>query len=104
MTTLGREKRAHEFQKIWDELKLSDFPIVVEGKRDTKALRELGIVKHVIELNDGTSVLSTVERIFQNSADNLDILYFFLRYYKKRFLEMKQRYKYLNNLLYKLIV
>ena len=32
MTTLGREKRAHEFQKIWDELKLSDFPIVVEGK------------------------------------------------------------------------
>ena len=74
MTTLGREKRAHEFQKIWDELKLSDFPIVVEGKRDTKALRELGIVKHVIELNDGTSVLSTVERIFQNSGSSSEFI------------------------------
>ena len=74
MTALGREKRAHEFQKIWDELKLSDFPIVVEGKRDTKALRELGIVRHVIELNDGTSVLSTVERIFQNSGNSSEFI------------------------------
>ena len=74
MTILGKEKRAHEFQKIWDELKLSDFPIVVEGKRDTQALRELGIVRHVIELNDGTSVLSTVERIFQNSGSSSEFI------------------------------
>ena len=40
-------------------------PIVVEGKRDTIALRRLGIEGDIIEINDGKSVLSTVERISQ---------------------------------------
>ena len=63
MVYVSKEKRALHFQKIWDELKSLSCPIVVEGKRDTRALRKLGIDGEIIEINDGKSVLSTVERI-----------------------------------------
>ena len=66
MVYLGKEKRALEFQKIWDELRFQCLPIVVEGKRDTIALRKLGIEEEIIEINDGKSLLSTVERISQS--------------------------------------
>ena len=63
MIYVSKEKRALRFQKIWDELKSLSCPIVVEGKRDARALRKLGINQEIIEINDGKSVLSTVERI-----------------------------------------
>lgn len=65
MVFLSKEKRASDFQKIWSDLSSLNFPIIVEGKRDKIALRKLGIKADIIQLNDGKSVLSTIERISQ---------------------------------------
>ena len=62
----NKEKRLFDFQRILNDLQSLNSPIVVEGKRDTIALRKLEINSEIIEINDGTSVLNTVERIFQN--------------------------------------
>ena len=53
MVYVSKEKRASDFQKIWDDLQSLRIPIVVEGKRDTIALRRLGIEGDIIEINDG---------------------------------------------------
>ena len=65
MVYLSKEKRASDFQKIWRDLRSLNYPIIVEGKRDKIALRKLGIEGDIIQLNDGKSVLSTIERISQ---------------------------------------
>ena len=65
MVYLSKEKRASDFQKIWSDLRSLNYPIIVEGKRDKIALRKLGIEGDIIQLNDGKSVLSTIERISQ---------------------------------------
>jgi len=66
----NKEQRFLDFQSILNDIKSLNLPIVVEGKRDTIALRKLEISNEIIELNDGTSVLTTVERIFQNSGSS----------------------------------
>jgi 5S rRNA maturation endonuclease (ribonuclease M5) len=58
-------KRLEEFNKILDYLNSLNYPVVVEGKRDTLALRNLGYNGNIVELNDGSSVLSTVEFLAQ---------------------------------------
>jgi 5S rRNA maturation endonuclease (ribonuclease M5) len=55
------KKRLEEFNKILTYLNKLNYPVVVEGKRDTFALRNLGYTGNIVELNDGRSVLSTVE-------------------------------------------
>ena len=60
------QKRLDEFSKILDSLNNLDCPVVVEGKRDTFALKNIGYNGKIIELNDGHSVLTTVERLAQN--------------------------------------
>jgi len=55
------KKRIEEFNKILTYLNKLNYPVVVEGKRDTFALRNLGYTGNIVELNDGRSVLSTVE-------------------------------------------
>jgi 5S rRNA maturation endonuclease (ribonuclease M5) len=55
--------RIEIFNKIWKSLGDINSPVIVEGKRDTKALRNLDFRGIIIELNDGNSVLSTVENI-----------------------------------------
>ena len=70
----NKEKRFLDFQNILSSLRLDNLPIVVEGKRDTIALRKLEITNPIIELNDGTSVLTTVERIFQNSGASTEFI------------------------------
>jgi 5S rRNA maturation endonuclease (ribonuclease M5) len=55
--------RIEIFNKIWKSLGDINSPVIVEGKRDTKALRNLDFGGIIIELNDGNSVLSTVENI-----------------------------------------
>ena len=55
--------RIEVFNKIWKSLEDINSPVIVEGKRDTKALRNLGFGGIIIELNDGHSLLSTVENI-----------------------------------------
>ena len=57
--------RIEVFNKIWKSLEDINSPVIVEGKRDTKALRNLGFGGIIIELNDGHSLLSTVENIAQ---------------------------------------
>ena len=65
MVNTKKLKRALDFKPILEELQNLDVPVVVEGKRDTIALKKIGCGAMIIELNDGTSVLSTVERISQ---------------------------------------
>ena len=55
--------RLDAFNRILDFLNNQDSPVVVEGHSDTLALRSLGYHGEVIELNDGKSVLSTVEKL-----------------------------------------
>ena len=57
------QERLESFNRIWDSLKEINAPVIVEGKRDTVALRKLGYSGNLIELNDGKSVLSTVENL-----------------------------------------
>ena len=57
--------RIEVFNKIWKSIEDINSPVIVEGKRDTKALRILGFRGIIIELNDGHSLLSTVENIAQ---------------------------------------
>jgi 5S rRNA maturation endonuclease (ribonuclease M5) len=57
--------RLDVFNRILDSLNDQDSPVVVEGHSDTLALRSLGYHGEVIELNDGKSVLSTVEKLAQ---------------------------------------
>ena len=59
------QKRLDEFSKIMISLNNLYCPVVVEGKKDTSALKNLGYNGLIIELNDGRSVLSTVESLTQ---------------------------------------
>tara|TARA_B100001113_G_C20850695_1_gene509477 strand:+ start:84 stop:494 length:411 start_codon:yes stop_codon:yes gene_type:complete len=70
----NKEKRFLDFQNILSALRLDNLPIVVEGKRDTIALRKLEITNPIIELNDGTSVLATIERLFQDSGPSTEFI------------------------------
>jgi len=70
----NKEKRFLDFQNILSALRLDNLPIVVEGKRDTIALRKLEITNPIIELNDGTSVLATIERLFQDSGASTEFI------------------------------
>ena len=70
----NKEKRFLDFQNILSVLRLDNLPIVVEGKRDTIALRKLEITNPIIELNDGTSVLATIERLFQDSGASTEFI------------------------------
>ena len=59
------QDRLDDFGRILDSLNKLDSPVVVEGKSDTLALRSLGYNGEIIELNDGKSILSTVEKLAQ---------------------------------------
>lgn len=60
------KERLDALSRILDSLNNLDCPVVVEGKRDTAALRDIGYTGVIIELNDGRSVLSTVEDLAQS--------------------------------------
>ena len=38
-------------------------PVIVEGKRDISAVRQIGYSSEIVQLNDGKSILNTVERV-----------------------------------------
>lgn len=63
-----------DFQKILEKLQINTAPVIVEGKRDTAALKKLGFNGTIIELNDGTSVLTTIERISQNHDSSKEFI------------------------------
>lgn len=52
-----------DLRKKIEELASLDVPIIVEGRKDEKALRELGISGPVVVLNDGLSIIDTCTRI-----------------------------------------
>ena len=55
-------KKIHE---LFEELQLLNYeiPIIVEGKNDESALRELGMVGEILKLNTGQSILDFCEEI-----------------------------------------
>jgi 5S rRNA maturation endonuclease (ribonuclease M5) len=59
------EERLEEVEGLIRELvHLSDtMPVIVEGKKDEKALRELGVKGEIVRLNKGDSIFSTCERL-----------------------------------------
>ena len=57
----SNQERLESFNIIWESMKELNSPIIVEGKRDVIALRNLGYKGELIELNDGKSILFTVE-------------------------------------------
>jgi 5S rRNA maturation endonuclease (ribonuclease M5) len=66
MVNRGRQSsqgRLDSFNRIWDMMKEFNAPVIIEGKRDTIALRNLGYEGDLVELNDGKSILSTVENL-----------------------------------------
>ena len=54
-------ERLDKFDEIWESMDGLSVPVIVEGKRDISAIRQLGYNGLLIQLNDGKSVLSTVE-------------------------------------------
>ncbi len=63
MAQINQQKRLDKFNSILESLNLSTEAILVEGKRDNKALKDLGFTGNIIELNNGKSLLSTVESL-----------------------------------------
>jgi len=57
----SNQERLESFNRIWESMIELNSPIIVEGKRDVIALRNLGYKGELIELNDGKSILFTVE-------------------------------------------
>ena len=57
------QKRLDKFNYILESINLSNMPLLVEGKKDTRALKDLDCTGQIIELNNGNSLLSTVESL-----------------------------------------
>ena len=57
------QKRLDKFNYILESINLSNMRILVEGKKDTRALKDLDCTGQIIELNNGNSLLSTVESL-----------------------------------------
>ena len=73
MVYISKEKRASDFQKIWDDLRSLSFPIVVEGKRDTIALRRLGIDnKQINELKELYGIIFDDKYSFKYRIKNIN--------------------------------
>jgi len=62
---LTPEERLEQLEKVFEDLEdvSADVPVIVEGLRDVKALKRLGITKNVIALNRGVSVSTFSEEI-----------------------------------------
>ena len=63
MVQSNQQKRLDKFNYILEFINLSNYPILVEGKRDKRALKKLDCTSKIIELNNGNSLLSTVESL-----------------------------------------
>ena len=69
-----QQKRLDGFNSILDYINKSNSPILVEGKRDTRALKDLDCTGHIIELNNGNSLLSTVESLVKQYSSKSFII------------------------------
>jgi 5S rRNA maturation endonuclease (ribonuclease M5) len=60
---ISEAERLEKLEKIIDDLveRSSDEPIIVEGSRDIKALRDLGVEGMIIAVNTGNSIVNFCE-------------------------------------------
>ena len=58
-------ERLEELENLIDELILenSETPVIVEGRKDERTLRRLGLEGPILRLNKGVSVFSTCEEV-----------------------------------------
>lgn len=58
-------ERASRLREVFDALceRNRDIPVIVEGKRDAMALREIGLVGEIITLHNGQSIYDFCEEI-----------------------------------------
>ena len=63
MTLLDIKEKLKQFETLIEELikENEEHPVLVEGKRDVKALRELGLEGEIVMLHSGRSLLETCE-------------------------------------------
>ena len=69
-----QQKRLNKFNSILESINISNLPIFVEGKRDTKALKDLDCIGQIIELNNGNSLISTVESLVKQYSSKSFII------------------------------
>jgi 5S rRNA maturation endonuclease (ribonuclease M5) len=63
VSAIDDAERLEELDRLIEELAEANVPIIVEGKRDTKALRSLGIAGEIIELNQGVGIVEFCEGV-----------------------------------------
>jgi len=69
-------KELEIFEELINELKELNkkVPIIVEGRHDIKALRNLGVMGPIIKLNNGMSILQFSEYIARNYGEIILLL------------------------------
>ena len=62
---MNQKERLEEIEKILEELidLNSQIPILVEGRKDIKSLKELGVMGEIIKLNTGNSLFNMCEKL-----------------------------------------
>ena len=70
---MNAEERYEELVAVIDELAEASAraPVIVEGERDVRALRALGVLGEILPLNRGTTVFATCEHL---AADHRDVI------------------------------
>jgi 5S rRNA maturation endonuclease (ribonuclease M5) len=68
------EKSLREANRLLDELRETDLPILVEGRRDEKALRRLGVVTEIQRIQESGPVAKTAENLKRKGAKAAIIL------------------------------
>jgi len=70
---MNAEQRYEELVAVIDELAeaSAQAPVIVEGERDVRSLRALGVIGDVLPLNRGTTVFATCERL---AADHRQVI------------------------------
>ena len=63
VSAIDDAERLESIDELVEELAEAAVPIIVEGKRDTKALRSLGIAGEIIELNQGVGIVEFCETV-----------------------------------------
>jgi len=70
----GSQEKLALFNELVNSVNNLGFPIIVEGKRDKIALEKLDFNVPIIKLNDGQSILSTVETLSNITGDSREFI------------------------------
>jgi 5S rRNA maturation endonuclease (ribonuclease M5) len=63
VSAIDDAERLDMLDELLEELAEAPGPIIVEGRRDTKALRSLGVRGEIIELNQGVGIVEFCESV-----------------------------------------